>query len=347
METRAVEAVFENKAFPGAIIAKGDIDYSHIFEVHWGPVLAHGNINLSGRAEENLFPRKFSRMVVEPRDPTHDLNEPNTDDKEWWSNYPVPDLPILNFESLRKSAEDSDTLNFYNSSSDGLGHKFDTAVHSHGDLIETCRTTTLNHRNHFADSNHHIRSKNKKVWYWDGDVTMTELSGGGHGNGLDGTVIVRGNLIMDAEDNYILPNAPIPAEAWKEYEAMDTAATNEYPGDAGLQQTDATFHHGSGHPNRGDNDVAWSHGNPAHPHIQSKTDLGFRGLVYVGGNLVFNAFSEIRGVLWVNGSVINNVAGGGTGDTAIFYDDQIDVPMLNVVLGRVSWKEISPSSGSW
>ncbi|MFN3550828.1 MAG: hypothetical protein ACK4WJ_03365, partial [Endomicrobiia bacterium] len=108
-EVRAIKAIFKNQVVPGSIISKGHIYLGNAFECHWGPVMAHGNIQLTDAViAKKYYPRKFARGVVSsvpsyPRD-TNGLDPPNTDNVEWWSDYPVADLPILDFASLRSSA---------------------------------------------------------------------------------------------------------------------------------------------------------------------------------------------------------------------------------------------------
>ncbi|MCX7941049.1 MAG: hypothetical protein N2555_04700 [Endomicrobia bacterium] len=108
-EVRAIKAVFKNQTIPGSIISRGHIYLGNAFECHWGPVMSHGNIQITdANIAKKYYPRKFAKGVVSsvpsyPRD-TNGLDPPNTDNTEWWSDYPVPDLPILDFTTLRSSA---------------------------------------------------------------------------------------------------------------------------------------------------------------------------------------------------------------------------------------------------
>jgi len=52
---------------------------------------------------------------------------------------------------------------------------------------------------------------------------------------------------------------------------------------------------------------------------------------------------DIYGAVWVVGNVSKAV---GAERTIIFYDENLDLPTLNVVLLRRSWQEIPPS-GTW
>ena len=109
-ETRSIQAVFANASLPGPVLAQGVMNYGGVFQTHWGPVMAQNNINITGTATQVLrrFPRKLSKQVVLgnatlQRD-TNGLTAPNTDNQEWWSNYSVPKLPLLDFATLRASA---------------------------------------------------------------------------------------------------------------------------------------------------------------------------------------------------------------------------------------------------
>lgn len=348
-EVRAIQAVFQNQALGGPLLASGVMQYSGAFEAHWGPVMAQGNINVSGNAATEHFPRKFSAGVVsggsggDARD-VNGLDPPNTDNQEWWSDYPVPDLPLLDFATLRASAAANGTLNYYNGNA--TSHTLTGyPAGSHGDCSNagTSSNHPAPHSTHFFDSEHHPLSKRNLIWYWDGDLNLTGdtasgCCGGCHRIGLWGTLIVRGNLTIEAGDCYAF-NGPVPANAWMEYARIsatsgDTATANQYPADNGFQTVRPTFLHGT---------HTWTGGPPG-----SNTDVAVRGFLYVGGNLtvVLNALADYQGVIWVNGNVTNL----NTGERSlVFYDSTVgdNLPVLNVVLQRQSWQEIAPSATPW
>lgn len=335
-ETRSLQMVVQNQTIPGPILTGGQLNDGGTFEIHWGPEVAQGNIVLSGSAADRYFPRKFSKGAVigtstYPRD-TNGITPPNTDNQEWWSSYPVSNMPQLDFTTLRASAAANGTLNYYNGFSSshtytgysGSGHTCNTAG--------TSSTHASPHNTHFADCNHHPLSKQNLIWYWDGNVNFTggdNLSG--HSNGLYGTVIVRGNMTIETEDNYSYV-ATVPSTAWMEYQKIDTSASNQYPSDTGYHVNSTTFSLGG---------QTWTGG----PASGAYTDVGFRGFIYVGGNftIVNDALGDFAGALWVVGNVTNN----NTGEfSLIFYDQSIgnNLPTLNVILERQSWKEVAPSN---
>jgi hypothetical protein len=334
-ERRAIMAVYENQAIPGPILTGGNIALSGALEPHWGPVMAQGNIALSGAAATNYFPRKFSKNVVtgpsgNARD-TNGLTPPNTDNQEWWSNYPVPDLPQLDFIALRSSAQANGNLNYYNGFTSSHTYTGYTGSGHSCNVAGTSSAHGSPHNTHFADSNHHPRSKLNQIWYWDGNVNFTggaNLSG--HSNGLYGTIIIRGNMTLETEDNYSY-TATVPSNVWREYQRIDTASANQYPGDLGFHLSSGTFGIGS---------QTWSGG----PASASYSDVGFRGFIYVGGNLTIatNALGDFAGAIWVAGNVTN----ANTDELSlVFYDPAVgaSLPVLNVVLVQQSWREVAVS----
>ncbi|MBI3564467.1 MAG: hypothetical protein HY079_04645 [Elusimicrobia bacterium] len=305
-EKRALTVVYTNQTIPGAIISGAGIGESGGSVVHWGPMLAMNNITLSGSAATNHFPRKLSKQVVLPFD-TNGLTPPNTDNLEWWSGYDVPELPIFDFAALRSSAAATNTLNC-NGTVTGT-HVNHVAC---GSSCVNCSTQNL-----YKD-----RDYNKGyVWYWDNNASWTGS------NGIKGTVIVRGNLSIAGTDSYVPAAMKVPSSAWQEYQKIDTAASNQYPGDTGYRSTAATYVLGScGMGCEGG---------------ASGSDLGIEGFAYVGGAINMTGDSDVHGALWVE------QGWNGAGNVMIFYDDTLVLPQLNVTLYRSSWKESTPGSGSW
>jgi hypothetical protein len=189
---------------------------------------------------------------------------------------------------------------------------------------------------HFQNSWNHPLARKGYCWYWDTDTIFTG-DVGDEGNGIWGTVIVRGDLTNYAGDNYSY-KGPVPDTAYEEYtkiskSAGDTSAKNEYPADDGYQKNRTYFNFGS---------ETWTGGKTPPP--AANTDVGFRGLVYIGGDFDIEGPADINGAVYVVGNVSKAV---GSERTIIFYDDGLDVPTLNVVLVRRSWDEVAPSTFTW
>lgn len=402
-ETRAIRAVYKNQTIPGAMITKGIITWANAFSAHWGPIMAHNNITITdANAAKDYFPRKFSRQVVScnqagyPRD-QNGLLPPNTDSSgadEWYSDYPVPDLPELNWDALRSSAavnmatyceydgEDSsywyyrwkqgyplgspppanwissatiNTLNVHACSSMNsyTGPKWwiryrkrkTTGVISEAATLSTCNLTPgQNHDGlrHFQNPWRHPLALMNRVWYWDpGAVVTFTGSTGENGCGIYGNVIVRGDLKNYCGDNYKF-TGDVPSEAWMEYKKIhqsganstwDTAAVNQYPADDGFRKNRATFKFG---------EETWTAGQ--NPPTAENTDVGLRGFLYVGGNYDIQSAMDIYGAVWVEGNVSRAT---GAEMTIIFFNENLDLPSLNVVLVRKSWDEVIPSTIPW
>lgn len=342
-EIQAVQAVYQNQSIPGPILTTGNVAFSGVFEPHWGPVMAQGNITITGNAAPKYYPRKYSKNAVTgtatyPRD-TNGITPPNTNNVEWWSAYSVPDLPLLDFATLRSSAQANGTLNYYNVNASSTGH---TLTGYSGGHYNNCRdpdgSAFASHASHFYDPQHHPLATRNLIWYWDNDLIITggpwqgSYSGtAAHRMGLRGTLIVRGNLTIWTGDDYTYTGT-IPTSAWREYQAIDTASANQYPGDTGLRSNASTFPFGS---------QSWT-GGPS----TANTDIGIRGFIYVGGNFTIQseAGGDFHGALWVVGNATNM----NTNEySLVFYDSGLDVPVLNVILTLQSWRETSPSSTVW
>lgn len=368
METRAISAVYKNQTIYSPLMATQGVNYTKAMCPHWGPIMSQGDINLNDDGAGNwYFPRKFAKGVVacnsttgtctpasNARD-TNGLTPPNTDSKEWWSNYQyVPDLPLLDFTALRSSAAATGTLNVYGCKSSTVHMDTQTWTSVAGPVPWDKRGAACanvpnngNHSLHFAASaNHPYGAKlspaaNSYVWYYDGDVILAgdNVIHGNMGIGLHGTLIVRGNLTLDANGDYDY-TGNVPVNAWAEYgkltkTTVDTGATDEYPADNGFQKTKASLNFGT--------DTVCT---PAS--FCGINTVGVRGFTYVGGTLTItnNGFMDFNGAVWVNGSVVATGA-SPTSYCGIFYDDQLSLPTLNVILTRQSWKEVSPSPTAW
>jgi len=226
-ETRAIEAIYQNTAVSGAIISGGMMSATGNSVVHWGPIMSMGDLTVSGAVLNNHYPRKLSKGVVKPLDPTGDLNPSNTDNLEWWSDYPVPELPLFNFTELRSSAAATGTLNCQTKSGNIECCFLSSCTYS-GAACSDCSIQNLN-----DDS----RISNNYTWYWDNDATWTGK------NGARGTMIVRGDLRVTGGGNYCSGcDLEVPATAWQEYQKIDTTSTDEYPGDTGYQSNATTYH---------------------------------------------------------------------------------------------------------
>lgn len=313
-ETRSLKVVYLNTSVPGAIISGGMLSATGNSVVHWGPIMAMNDITVSGSALGTHYPRKLSKNTVKPLDPTGNTDPPNTDNLEWWSKYDVPELPQFDFTAMRSSAAATGTLNCQTKSGSVKCCWASSCTYS-GAPCTNCSVQSL-----YSDP----RRDKDYTWYWDPGTTVN-FSGS---NGVRGTIIVRGDLGVTGSDKYC-PDCvlPVPASAWQEYQKIDTAASNEYPGDTGYHSNASTY-------------VLGSCGTTCEGGATG-SDLGVYGFLYVGGDFDRSGDSDIFGALWVVGNV------KGSGNTTVFYDSRLKLPTLNVVLVKQSWEEVTPSPQAW
>jgi len=365
-EVRAVSATYQNQALYSPLLAQGQVNLAKGLGIFWGPIMSQGNIQIMDDFVGNwYFPRLFARGVVSgtaanPRD-TNGLLPPNTDNTSWWSDYKnVPELPILDFVALRSSAAATNTLNVYGCAasgvhtSTGVAPGFVANGNAPWDGRGSC-SNTGSHALHFSASyNHPLGARTNPyqpnnpagsplVWYYDGDLILggDTVVNGTYGVGMWGTLVVRGNLTLDANGDYNY-TGNVPVNAWMEESELtlgtnDTANSNEYPADIGLHKTNATWNFGTE-----------STCIPATGSCGWINTVGRRGFTYVGGNLTItnNGFMDFNGAVWVNGQVIATGA-SNTQFCGIYFDDTLTMPTLNVILTRLSWLEIPPSTSVW
>ncbi len=211
----------------------------------------------------------------------------------------------------------------------------------------TCKVSDLYDQTY--GYNQTVRRDKDYTWYWDNNASWSG------NNGIKGTVVVMGNLSVDGGDYYGSGcTVKVPPNAWKEYQKYDTSTSNQYPGDTGLHSNAATYTLGnnessatSGSPARYTSGELWRmtkyvNGVSTNPLTSGLgADLGVYGFLYVAGNFYRTGDSDVFGSMWVVGNV------SGSGNTMVFYNSQLKVPTLNVVLTKDSWQETSADSQAW
>ncbi|MEF3279829.1 MAG: hypothetical protein K6357_02530 [Elusimicrobiota bacterium] len=364
-EIRAIKAVYQNQSISGAMLSGSKINPSGKTTIHWGSIMSWGEINLSAGAANVYFPRKFSKQLVKPRD--HSLNPPNTDNLEWWSAYDVPELPMFDFATIRASAAANGTLNCGSAKNlkpltPSSSNNYLMVCNCSGNTNKCCADQNKCYVRHiYADR----RYNQGLLWYWDEGKTVYLKH-----TGVKGSFFVRGNLRIDGDDCYGpwyktygydpyggyhlcgkgpasedgpgALNVSVPPNAWREYAKIDTSATNQYPGDLGLSSSSIVYQIGACNKayyyqcNDGSCEQGCERG-------ATGDDIGLYGFLYVGGRLeIYGAF-DIYGAIWVVGDI--NTGSGN--NASIFFDENLDLPTLNVVLIKKSWEEITPSKLAW
>ncbi len=372
-ELREIEAIFQNETVYSPLLTQGNVSYSKGVSIFWGPIISQGNITLDNTTAQWYFPQKYARADVigtaaNPRDTSWPL-PPNTDGIEWWANYPkVPELPILDFAALRSSAAATHTLNVYGCRKSSNYTDPTTGANMTGRAPwankGTCPTGSPHYSSptggacygpycHFGNNWNHPFSpqyhpNTNYVWYWDGDVTFTgqgAAPSAGLDSGLQGTIIVRGKLTIDSGGDYDY-TGHVPANAWRQHQKFtetryDTPASGEYPADIGYHQSAATWAFGT-------NSFCFPSKPPNTMTCGWVNTVGVRGFTYVGGNLIIKNFMDFNGAVWVNGSVAASCPSGDpnclSSFCGIFYNDQLQVPTLNVVLVQTDWQDTKPQS---
>ena len=364
-EVRAISAVYLNQTVYSAMMSGGGVSWSQGLGIYWGPIISQGDIILmDDNVARRYFPRKYAKGVVttgpavsavyQNRD-NNGLETPNTDNVEWWSDYPgVPNVPVLDFVSLRSSAAASGTLNVYGCGCAAIPQYTVNGTAVGGwDVRAAGECTNPNpaapadvapHNTHFGNSTNFYAARGLDpskdyVWYWDGDVTL-EGNGynGTHATSLRGTVIVRGSLTLNSSGDMVY-SGNVPQNAWQEEQKLlvdtfDTAAAGEYPADIGYHKSTGTWHFGVD---------SW-----CEPGISCGwvNTVGVKGFLYVGGNLNITNYMDINGAVWVNGAVVSNY-NNPSAFCGVLYDDSLMVPTLNVVLLRQSWQEVAVNPTAW
>ena len=418
-ETRAISAVYLNQTIYSPIMTQGITNWGKGLGVFWGPLMSQGNITMCDDSSVNQwgYPRKFARGVVQawncpsgvcagscpmstsyPRDVNGPM-PPNTGGAagitEWTSlDTAIPELPIIDFPTLKSSATASFTWNVYGcvgiNSYTKVGTTYTVTGVCPWDTRSSCQSlvpTTpacgqagnisgtwqnyASHTTHFGNPLNHpaaitSRANNTPlVWFYDGDLTLSgnycsNNSGApsrgcsypcsnfttGQSAGFYGTLIVKGNLTIDTPGEYFY-NGHVPANAWQDQQLIvmtspgvytaDSSNSAEYPADTGLHQNAATFNFGpSG---------TWTQAGGGGTVYAT---VGMRGFIYVGGNITFNQFMDTNGAIWIQGNMTSSGAGAALSNySAIYFNDQLNLPTLNVILMLQSWKEVQASATVW
>jgi len=312
-EVRAVNAVYRYQSIPSPLFATGDVRILPSVRAYWGPIMSKQNIELTGgSALARQYPRKLAAGLVIGRD-DNGMAAPNTDTVEWWSGYAVPDMPVLDFAVLRASAAANGTLNCRGDvNGAGMGMTCD-------DLTTWNNPPQPNYV--LLDPRRHPMTDDGLIWYWDTDVLLDDI-------GFVGHVIVRGDLEITGNDYaYKDQEIKIPPDAWMEYAKFDTPATGEYRGDAGYRKVAPTFQLGD---------------------MKSSDDVGIAGLLYVGGNLRMpTSPPDFYGAVWVVGNWEGGVTTPSAENTYIYFNDELDVPTLNIPLVLKRLEDLPPSADPW
>ena len=344
-EYRALQAVYSKEGVMAALQA-GSVAGGGNVEVHWGPMMSISGMVLNG-ASNQLYPRKYARGSITTsggyanRD--NDPNSPNKGPKtvdphiEWWSYNESPGVPnILTPDtSYYITLAKSQTC----TPAGTQGCYYEAADWTYNNLVDATCTV----------------GSDPKVRFFTGNATF------GGNKYFCGVLIVLGNLTFSggSSSSGRITVTP-PSTAWKEYQCnVPSHRGDDDPGDMTTWTYETSGTHDPAHPNdcatrpHGDTAAADEYPGDAGYHTSSaynfytgrvatdelggvaKADLSFKGYVYTAGTFA-------KGSDRVFGSVQVAGAGGMTGGGDIFYDDSLNVRYLNVNITRSSWYEVKP-----
>ena len=294
-----------------------DFDEDQMKGVHWGPIVALGDMNLGKKGSKswNSYPRKLATGNIKGRD-TNKEAPPNTDGKEWWSyDDSVPTPPTIDFDYYRGVAKGTapDLTNFpaggiYHTKGNGSD-----CVPSHGK-----RGGKNEDKKEDDDEDNHwlvdqVDTYGSPRCYFFDNVNC-KISGDTY---IEGTIIVVNKKLMVKEGKRshsqgqytcaVLPNA------WGEYLKLpDPSASGEYPADTGYHSVAATYTFDASNP------------------------VTVKGLLYATKEVQLKGNATVHGVVIVG----KKFKFDGSGNAQVFYDHTLKVKSTEVSLVRDSYNEI-------
>ncbi|MFH1541159.1 MAG: hypothetical protein ABID79_04835 [Elusimicrobiota bacterium] len=305
-ELRGIKKVYSKTSAQSVLDSGGNMSSGGNFVIHWGPIKARGDIDLSGSAVDRYYPRKYARGNINPRNP------PDTDNCEYYVKKTLSNLAevdLMYYENLAKNY----VPQIENGSFTGTT----------GGYLEGDCTFGPN----FRDWNGGIRVNGVNgvgevpTYYITGNVTLKT------GTFIKGNLIVKGNLrfsgngFANTDDDDDLPNYQVfvPSNAKKEY-YHKTGCTH-----ATAQQVWI---------NRG-----WQNSAQA-----TLSNIIFNGLVYVEGNISSQAGNQtVVGVTIVSGNIENL---NGNSEIYYDGDVAEEVEYADQKFNEESWAEFVPGTWS-
>lgn len=323
---------------------------SETVEFHWGPMISkQGNINLmTATAAGRWFPRKFAGPGFKvigygSTDPARrDYNAAgvlpdegpatrsgggawsDSFEKEWHSNSEVGNCDIVLTQYIAKAKAYRTPSWFPNRSEadpPNSGYYPKSACHHDTSPVlpdtlyksKALGTMADLYKDYCSTATYFIEGNCR----FSGHIFIGTDPGTASTNTI--TFIVLGNMTYEDTGGYIGYQVNVPTNSWREYQYIDTSASNQYPGDNGYRSTAATY----SFPLSGD--------------IQYPN---FHGLLYIGGNLTIYNYQQLIGVVIVKGSIIAN------DQAKIYYTSEVEKNTQYMVFryARKYWAEFPPGS---
>lgn len=301
-QTRYVRVIFERASLDSAIMSGGTVDVGGNSVVNWGPVKAQTNIKYGNNPPR--YPRLYARGYITDDPPYCGSSScaNKTDNVQYWAYYDVPARPTIQTDVMLASAIANGT---HFTSNQSWNNAYP------GGSCTGCPAGVS------------AKLDKNLIWYFDNNLDLGTTF-------ITGTLIVMGTLNLGASGNGEAVVTP-PADAKYEYKQFDTAAANEWYGDAG-----------GGPPS----DVSSSFSfvtSGATPALSAgiKQGISIRGFIYSKLEYSCAGSPLILGMIVVDRDEVGN-----TGNTMVFYSTEAatNVSVGVATLSQVEWKELP---GAW
>ncbi len=297
-EIRTIEMVIQTPGtLNGAIQASG-VQLSGGGKVHWGPLISAAGMTFNGGSQVR-YPRKFMRLGItslagntdnNPAEPNYDTDNPNPHTEFWSYNEPpgVPDAPTIDTNYYRNLAQ-------YSTAAVTAGFA------GGGQYYSGVGTTNIANEKDLTDT----------VYYSEGTLKFTGCVATRGVIVAVGAVIFTGGPCNTGQIPGRYPQiVSIPTGAWQEYQKIDTAASNEYPGDTGGPGTSGL-------------NPTYTFGAAANSNIQTTETISHYGFIYAGGGSP--SWNASGGTIVVGAVLAPNDDGSGSGGSTIYYQDNMTI----------------------
>lgn len=256
-------------------------------KLHWGPVYAYDSLDIKKKSRV-FYPRLFSKGKINHIDVNSAL--PNTDGKHWWSfNFTpgVPAWPQIDLEYYKSLAKAQGTYYGKGDRGNHVKHKDDD-----GDKLDD---KDKSDDDDYSYAN--IIDTQPYVRFYDSGV-KAKFKGGN--NLLRGVIIAMDDVefkdgtasISAVNAKYAASGLPpyypravsLPADAWKEYQKIDTASAGDYPGDIGG-------------PGASGMSPTYAFGDAVNDNLHTKNPIHVEGWIYAGSQVKLHRGGVIVGMV--------------------------------------------------
>lgn len=263
------------------------IHFKKTTKVHWGPVYAYDSINLEGKSRL-YYPQLYSMGKITNRDTNPAL--PNTDGLQWWSYNFAPGLPSwpnVDFEYYKALAKAQGTYYAKGDRGSHVKHaddkdgelddndKDDDDEYSYTNIIDTqpyVRFFDTGVKARFKGGNNLLRGviiAMDNVEFKDGPASVAAVNAKYAASGLP---------------NYYPRVETIPANAWKQYQKIDTSSAGDYPGDVGG-------------PGASGQNATYTFGSNITNNTNTTAPIHFEGFLYSGAVIKLHRGGNVVGVV--------------------------------------------------